>query len=455
MPFMRQKNQNNPLRRRLASLKFDTAPGVLILLAIVLALAMLGGGSNQIGRIGTIPLRLASLVAIVLMVFWASAPRIRPTLVPLGVMCAAFVLIAAQLVPMPPDMWTALPGREHYADVAVIIGQADLWRPLSISPERTINALLAILPPLAALMIASRVTRSDQRVLVVSILSVACLSALMGFLQAGTGSSALALYGGSAGDATGLFANRNHQAVFLAACVPLAGAWAANAEAGERRKRLITACMIATLLVAAALLTRSRAGTAGALLAVALFAHFLKVLDWRVLLIGAVAVVSVAFGFGFADRLAERDLGDDARVRFAPVTLEIAQDNFPAGVGFGAFDPAFRLVEPEDELSFQYFNHAHNDIVELVIEGGAIAAILLVIALGWLATMTWRAWQDQGGAVSRSNTYSRAASFALLLAFLASFVDYPFRAPLFAVMMALFAALLAGAPRQSLSRDSD
>ena len=53
---------------------------------------------------------------------------------------AATVWIALQLIPMPPGLWQALPGRALIQQIDVATGMADAWRPFSIDPRATANA---------------------------------------------------------------------------------------------------------------------------------------------------------------------------------------------------------------------------------------------------------------------------------------------------------------------------
>ena len=58
-------------------------------------------------------------------------------------------LIAIQLVPLPPAIWTALPGRDFVANGYALLGQPLPWLPISLAPYQTIASALWLLPPLA------------------------------------------------------------------------------------------------------------------------------------------------------------------------------------------------------------------------------------------------------------------------------------------------------------------
>src|SRR3546814_1928629 len=89
-------------------------------------------------------------------------------------------------------------------------------------------------------------------------------------------------------------------------------------------------------------------------------------------------------------RAFEINAGQDMRARGLSTVLSMIAAYFPAGAGFGGFDPIFRLHEPFRLLKPTYFNHAHNDFLEVVLDGGLPAALLLLVAIGWYAIASMR-----------------------------------------------------------------
>src|SRR3546814_14561816 len=43
-----------------------------------------------------------------------------------------------------------------------------------------------------------------------------------------------------------------------------------------------------------------------------------------------------------------------------------------------------------------YFNHAHNDFLEIVLDGGLPALLLMLVAIGWYGMASMRAWRGSG-----------------------------------------------------------
>src|SRR3546814_3653142 len=98
---------------------------------------------------------------------------------------------------------------------------------------------------------------------------------------------------------------------------------------------------------------------------------------------------------------------------------------FPAGACFCGFYPIFRLHEPFQLLKPTYFNHAHNDFLEIVLDGGLPALLLMLVAIGWYGMASMRAWRGSG----RHSVLPKLGSAILFLVFVASAFDYPARTP--------------------------
>jgi O-antigen ligase len=82
-------------------------------------------------------------------------------------------------------------------------------------------------------------------------------------------------------------------------------------------------------------------------------------------------------------------------------------------------------------------NQAHDDYLQLILEGGLPALGLLITFLGWWAWKSIRLWRGSGG---EGVALGRLGSILLLLILLASITDYPVRTPLMMVIAAQAAA---------------
>src|SRR5690349_15991711 len=108
-----------------------------------LVLCILLGGASAAGALAN---TLLQLLAIPLLWFAftieeaAPMPRAgRPLLLLLALLV---LLIALQLVPLPPGIWSALPGRERIAEGYRLLGMNLPYLPVSLVPKRTWAALL-------------------------------------------------------------------------------------------------------------------------------------------------------------------------------------------------------------------------------------------------------------------------------------------------------------------------
>src|SRR5690606_1900254 len=116
---------------------------------------------------------------------------------------------------------------------------------------------------------------------------------------------------------------------------------------------------------------------------------------------------------------------------------EAARAYMPFGSGAGTFVPVYQMFEKLQDARSFYANRAHNDVLELWLEAGALALILMGAFLVWLIRRTvtlWRARPRPGGEIDL--LLARAAGIVLALLAAHSLVDYPLRT---AAMMALFA----------------
>ena len=123
------------------------------------------------------------------------------------------------------------------------------------------------------------------------------------------------------------------------------------------------------------------------------------------------------------------DVGE-LRVSNLPQVMETVRIYFPLGAGFGTFDPVFRILEPDSSLTRKYFNHAHNDWIELIITGGVPAVLVLVAFMGWFT--------GRVRALTAMPLSLAAASgiIIVVLTGLASAADYPLRTPLISTLFA-------------------
>ena len=105
------------------------------------------------------------------------------------------------------------------------------------------------------------------------------------------------------------------------------------------------------------------------------------------------------------------------------------------------------MVEPNSLLSTIYLNEAHNEPLQLAIEGGLPALLLLLLFLGWWAQAVVRAVRARESNPRRP--LAMAMATASLIMMLSSLVDYPLRTPLLSAVFALACIELMRTRRQA------
>lgn len=445
--------RGHPIMRFMPHLSFA-------LMALLLALVWIAGGASRADVIGQTVTRAGCWAIAIAFILFAARPQLR-AVAPVAILIfAAAALVALQLVPLPPSVWTALPGRELLMGAAEVSGLEQPWRPISISPAATFNALSSLIVPVLALLLAAGLSLADHRRLALLLLALVVLSCVIGLLQFSGARFDHPLVNDVATMVSASFANRNHFALFAAIGCVLAPAWAFGQSSrrnnDQRHWRGLVALGLVLLFALIILATGSRMGILLGVLGILLGllgvmsrirAELQRIpVKIAIPLVGACAVlllglVALSFGLGRAasfDRAIALEGGADLRVLALPTVLAMVKTYFPIGSGFGAFDPVYRIDEPTDLLSRSYFNHAHNDLAEVLLDGGLAALLLLLAAIVWWGWSGVRAWRMSGS----QSVLPRAGWAILLLILIASIVDYPARTPMIMVVMVIAAVWL-------------
>ena len=424
----------------------------LVLLAALLVILWLAGGASREDVTGQIIVRAASCIAIVIAVLFAQCPRVGKARGATLILFAAILLCVLQLIPLPPGVWRAMPGRAAFADP--LISPPELWRPWSLVPGATVNALYSLVVPLTVLVLATSVREEHKRWISVIVFAVIGLALLVGLLQFTGARIVNPLVNGTPGAVDGMIANRNHFALLLGIGLLIAPVWGVGVSSAPRVRAPI-ALGIVLLLVLTILASGSRAGMALGIIALVLGLVIAKrgvksVLRryprWVLPAIGfgIVAMISIfvlaSFAAGRAvsiNRLINEEVGTDMRSIGLPTVVAAIRTYFPFGSGLGSFDQVFRMHEPFALLKATYFNHAHDDFLEIVLTAGLPGLLVLVAAITWWVWRSVAAWQGEA-------MQPKLGSAILLLILLASIVDYPVRTPII-MAVAIIAAIWLGA----------
>lgn len=417
---------------------------------LVLAVALLGGSSrpDPIQNAMLRPMVALMLIPTIHYLTIADLRRARALLISLGALTVWMVL---QLIPLPPTVWQALPGRQVIANLDRLAGFEGQWRPISVAPFRGLNSALGLIVPITAVLMALAL-KSSARLLLFAIVIVGLMNASLGLLQViGGAESPLYLYTITSRDApSGLFANENHSAVFSAIVLLIITRLALGRRESADRQWIRFALSPAFLLVLlAVLVTGSRAGLMATVLAlmaasVMTWSGYCRIRDpdgkaalrrsasapLASLVTATLLAILVFIWFERTPALKdviERSSFEDLRWSLLPVLGQMMSDHWLLGTGFGSFDAIYRAYEPATLLLPQYVNHAHNDWAQLVIEGGLPATLLLAAFLFWTGRALWK--------IGVQHTHRRAdiifwvSCVAIICG--ASLVDYPLRTPIF------------------------
>lgn len=414
--------------------------------AAFLFVLLAAGGASRADVVGQGLVRLGAWALIIGAILFLPRPEGWTRNVIAWILAASVVLPLIQLVPLPPDIWTALPARDLLASVTEALETPPPWRPISLSPGGTFNALASLVVPVAVFVFVDGFQRREHRALLTLLLAMVCMSALLAVFQVAGAGLPNPLINMVPGAVSGSFANRNHFALFMASGCVLVGAWAAAQSGRTSQWRLPAALLAFPLFLLLSLASGSRSGTAltvagifvGLWLARDRMRAVLSRYGTRGRAVAGAAVLSLFAGVIVASVIFSRaealqravDLqgGEDLRSKAFETVLQLARIHFPFGSGFGTFDPAYRIVEPDHLLQNAYFNHAHNDIMEIAVDGGAPALVILAVAMAWLARASFRIWRSRGS--DQEQVFGRAGSAILVLVVSASVVDYPARTPM-------------------------
>lgn len=438
-------------------------PGVQVTALIVIA-CLFGGGGVAYG-LANLVVQIAALAFLALNgnAAWQVVRR-GPLLLAVPLL-ASLALPLLQLVPLPPTVWTGLPGRSLMVEALAAAGPQG-WRPATVSTARTFVAFLGLIAPFAIIALGLAARKSALDLATQAFVAVGVAGVLLGAVQVLGGNGTAMLYPETTlpGVMTGFFANRNSAALFMVCCLLLL--------CGRSAGKLLSARWIASfsavlLLTVGVVLTQSRTGLV--LLALPLGLALLKsAASWadrrhgaakgnggRGLLLGGLAVATVLVGTAAVSAALPHSRLDTVLARFdrsgeqRPVIWEdarfSAQRFWPVGAGMGTFDEVFQVDESLENITPRRAGRAHNDYLEIAIEAGA--AGFMVIGL-WALWILWATWSTIGSAAGSEQRWRSLSGTGILMAVaLQSLLDYPLRNQTMLCLAAFAVVLLASARR--------
>ncbi len=418
-----------------------------------------------------LPLLLLEVAAIAFLLVLAlrhrgAAMRALPTTLRIAI---ALMLLypLLQLVPLPYALWRTLPGHVEYAailDGFAAPGIAGAARAISIVPAATEYGWLALLPPLACLVVVPALAPAQVVRLLTAMASVAGAEGLLGLLQVGGGGdSPFRLRETQAlGAATGTFVNRDHLAMLLAMMLPVlvgllaydlrrrrhghAGPGESGANAVSQRVLVFGSALVILLCL---VFTYSRAGIATALVGLACSAILLvrtragrprgNVILGALILLGVVLAALIGLA-PVLERFGPTELRLSGEGRFAlyAATLRAAIEFLPFGSGLSTFADVFPRFQ--QSVFGGYIDYAHNDYLQLFMEIGVAGGVVIALLLYTYALRMAALLRHRGG---RSFTLLQiAAGIALLPPLLHALFDFGLHIPANAIWFATLSGVM-------------
>lgn len=381
-----------------------------------------------------------------------------------ALLAASFFLVTIYLIPMPPSIMTGVQTLNIISEIDAAAGISGTWRPITYVPNATWNALDSMIAPLAVFILAIQLDRDCRFKLLPLLLFWGILSAFIGLLQAvGTPGGSLYLYKITNGTVpVGLFANRNHFAVFCCCIFLMLSVYLSVDKTHNELKKFKLWIVIAfgAFLIPLILVSGSRAGllfAIAALLTTPLLyrnpTFQTKIrqnpfwLNRKFALLGGIALLMVATLLASRATSFERlfDDGGSADVRYAtwkPI-LEMLPSYLPVGSGIGSFAATYQVGEGVQALTFQYTPHAHNEMLEVLLVSGVLGAAFMTIGFLGLFFAIWRHFVRNSD-MSRTTLFGRLGTAIIAVLSAASFVDFPLRAPALLCVLVLAAVWASG-----------
>jgi O-antigen ligase len=424
----------------------------LVYLPLVL---VLGGG----GKWAPLTELACQLLAVLVLLAWlVLRPRhVEPIARPIWLVVTLLVLVPViQLIPMPPVWWQALPGREVEREALALIGAENSWRPISMAPQRTLEGLLVMLPPFAAMVLIADMGAAERQVMLRVIAAFGLVSVIVGASQlasAGAGLTQFSVHE-TPGTLYGFQGNRNAQADILLICLlALLAGW--HEAARISRTGTLILGTVGLVLVLGTALTGSRTGIVlmGLVLALCLVwllrerqPGAMRLRAWH-LATGAALFAGLTWlalqTRALSQSLARFDFIGEYRPGIWEDTVHAISGHWPVGSGLGTFTWVFGASERLETVGPSYINRAHNEALEVLLEGGlplAICWLAVAILVGSSLIKALKAKQ----VMPRSQVVF--AGGTLLVTGLHLLVDYPFRSVALATLIGVAAAMVLVPP---------
>lgn len=439
-------------------------PAAYWALVLLISSVFVLGGSARSDPQSLVILRPLTLFFLVFGLWSLKLQHLRAYRFLVSVGAASVLLVILHLIPMPSGVLTGFQNRNLILEIDTVAGTAGTWRPISYVPNAAWNALGSMVAPIAVFILAIQLDRESRYKLLQLLLFWGLLSALLGLFQAvGTPGGALYFYRLTNGTVpVGLFANRNHFAVFCCCLFLMLAVYLSVDKTPKDMKKFKLWIVMAfgAFLIPLILISGSRAGLLFAILALLTTPLLYRnssaqpknenIPIWRngkIIFIVGITLLMLATLFASRAAAFERlfDDGGSADVRFStwkPI-WEMLPAHFPLGSGIGSFAATYQIDEMIQSLTFQYTPHAHNEVLEVLLVSGILGATLMMIAFLGLLLAAVRHFITNPD-MSRTTIFARLGTSMIIVLGAASFVDFPLRTPALLCVLVVAAIWASG-----------
>lgn len=417
--------------------------------AFIIGCLAFGGASNE-GYLANFFLQIVAIGLLIrglISLEWQEMGLPEKLLLGLGIF--GTMIIVLQLVPLPAELWRALPGRGPIAAELDVLGVTPDPARITFSFHETIRSAMSILPAIG-IAIAMLATRNLPASLVsLALVGLSLLSLCLGIAQVlgGQNSPAYLYDFTNRGYMVGFFANANHMATLLLLSLPFLAALlrAGRDQLPERRAELaVLGIALFALLVIGIALVGSLTGYA-LLLPVTLASAMIvwpaakRRIAWMLAFPAIVASAGLLLLVGDAENVFAPDARSSlvGRELIRSSATPAAQEYFPVGSGLGTFEEVYHRFEAEQKVNRTTINHAHNDYLEVAIELGAPGLAMIFLFLAWWLYCLRRLL---GGEAS---PYAWAGWLAVGIVLAHSGWDYPLRTTALSTVFAVSCVLAA------------
>ncbi len=413
--------------------------------AFLIAALLLGGGGAGYGFAN---LAVQLLAWALILSFWLRAKRawvMSPKVFRI-LFAATLCIPLVHLVPLPPAIWQALPGRDLATASRELVGASDKWYPITLARHVTVTAVLGVISSAAVVILYLGRERTLARGGFFLVVVLGLANFAIGAAQV-LGLEIFYLYPAvEEGRLHGFFANHNSCGLFFV--IAMCSAIALLSINDQRPAERIVLWLSIALFLIGTLLTNSRSSTVLLLVPISfLFIVHLPAfwaVNWKyrlygmgIALLGVVVVALVLNSSGRVEATIERfDDLEDARPQIWQDTVYAIDRYWPVGSGVGTFDEVYQVDESLENLLSLKAGRAHNDYLETALETGVVGPVLALSWIVFILSCVWRA-RRRG-----DHFVAGGAALSLFCIALQSAIDYPLRNQALICISALLICIL-------------